>query len=322
MNPQTATEQQASTSDSVEDVSINKMRTRARAYWPKIKRMRQYKDDQGRIIWYKDHTLVYLLLGKKADTWFNFLLSKYGPPIFYAIQVGLLYLWFFVYPPDAIQNVVLPVLVSVLFFVFYISAVDLQILFKSNLRSRQFYVDLYLVATYTIAEYAMARSPDTAKALNVMVNLFLYGFLMLVDTLPRNWLRNRYIVPTYIIMLAMQCYILVYVNISIKDDWADQQVTLFSFSIDEQDTRPIELNALSLYTSSAIAFILIMFWSMVGLIWSGKGAAYMRYAAVAVDAYLPPKQESTPPNNTSNKSMVDSKKEKLNLEQENSAPLG
>lgn len=295
MNPQNATKQQASTPDSLEDVSMNTMKMRTSAYWPEMKWLRRYKDDQERIIWYKEHTPVYLLLGKKVDRWFDFILSKYGPPTFYAIQVGLLYLWFFVYPSDSIQAVVLPVLVSSLFFVFYISAVDLQILFKSNLRSRQFYVDLYLVATYTIAEYAMAQSPDTAKALNVMVNLFLYGFLMLVDTLPRNWLRNRYIVPTYIIMLAIQCYILVYVNISIGDEWADHQVTLLTFSINEQNTRPIELNALSLYTSSAIAFILIMFWSMVGLIWSGKGAAYMRYAAVAVDAYLPPKQASIQP---------------------------
>jgi hypothetical protein len=219
----------------------------------KMNWVRQYKDDQGRIIWHKEHTLVHLLSGKLVDPWFDFILSKYGPPAFYAIQVGLLYLWFFVYPSDSIQAVVLPVL----------------------------------------------------------VNIFLYGFLMLVDTLPRNWMRNRYIVPTYIIMLTMQCYILVYVNISIDDDWADQQVTLFSYSIDEENTLPIELNALSLYSSSAIAFILIMFWSMVGLIWSGKGAAYMRYAAVAVDAYLPPKQVSTPllmiNNSNGNQTTVDSK---------------
>ena len=282
-------------SNVVEGGSIKRLRKRVGAYLPEMKWMRQYKDDQGRIIWYKEYTLVYLLLGRKADTWFEFILSKYGPPVFYAIQVVLLYSWFFVYPTDSIQSVALPLLVSVFFFVFYISATDLQIFFKSNLGSRQFYVDLYLVVTYTVAEYAMTRSPDTAKSLNVIVNFFLYGFLMLVDTFPRNWLRNRYIVPTYIIMLAMQCYILVYANISIANDWADDQITLFSYVIDEETTRPIELNALSLYNSSAIAFILIMFWSMFGLIWSGKGAAYMRYAAVAVDAYLPPEQVSTPP---------------------------
>jgi hypothetical protein len=113
---------QAGTAEVVKASSFDKLKKRLSERLPKLTWARQYKDDQGRIIWHKEHTLVYLLFGRRVNTWFDFLLSKYGPPIFYIIQVGLLYLWFFVSSPGSIEGVLLPVLVSIQFFVFYVCA--------------------------------------------------------------------------------------------------------------------------------------------------------------------------------------------------------